>query len=155
MSHRLTRCTPRGYFARVRPHGRITFVGFLLLLGAIAGGYWLVMFVPLYIDQFEVQDAVNSAFNSYGVVNDAQLRVELEAKLREAKFTTHKEIDMMGNEVEKPGLLVTETNPMIEIDTVNRTLSVSYQYDRTVHLVPSDKIKVIHFVAKKKGKFPH
>ena len=114
-----------------------------------------MLFLPLYVDHFEVNDAVTSAFNGYGLISMPTLRVDLESKLREAKFATHKEIDMSGNEVEKPGLAVTETNPLIEADEVNKILTVMYQYDRTVRLIPTEKIRVVHFVAKKKGKFPH
>lgn len=126
-----------------------------MLIGVIAGGYWCVLFLPLYIDHFEVSDAVSAAFNGYGLVSMPTLRTDLESKLKEAKFATHKEFDMTGTEVEKPGLAVTEINPMIEADEVNKILTVSYRYERVVRLVPTDKIRVIQFVAKKKGKFPH
>jgi hypothetical protein len=126
-----------------------------MTIGAIGGLYWCFLFLPVYIDHWEVTDAVNAAFNAYGIVNDHIMRSELEAKLREAKFTTHLEFDQMGNEVEKPGLAVTDVNPNIEVDEVNRTLAVTYRYDRTIHFIPSQKIRVLHFVAQKKGKFPH
>jgi len=155
VSHRLTRCEARGYFPRVRPTGRISIGGFFLLIGVIAGGYWCVLFLPLYIDHFEISDAISAAFNAYGIVSGPTLRTDLESKLREVKFATHKEFDMTGNEVDKPGLAVTEINPMIEADEVNKILTVSYRYERVVRLIPTDKIRVIHFLAKKKGKFPH
>lgn len=120
-----------------------------------AGVYWLVMFVPVYLDHWEINDAVNSSYNAYGVSTDYVMRAELENRIREVKFGTHKEIDMMGNEVEKPGLGVTPTNPLIEIDEAAKKIRIRYEYDRVVHLVPSQKIKVLHMVAEKKGKFAH
>lgn len=125
------------------------------MAAVVAGGYWCALFLPVHLDHWEVQDAVKAAFNSHGIVNDHVMRAELEGKLRELKFATHTEFDAFGAEVERPGLEVIETNPLIEIDEVNRTLRVSYRYDRTVHLWPSEKIRVMHLTAEKKGKFPH
>ncbi len=127
-----------------------------MMIGAAAGLYWCFLFLPVYIDHWEVSDAVKTAFNAHGIVNNYVLRSELEGKLKELKFATHTEIDpMTGTEVEKQGLAVSEVNPNIVIDDVSRILSIRYEYDRTIHLIPTEKIKVLHFVAAKKGKFPH
>ena len=126
------------------------------MVAVVAGLYWCALFLPVYIEHWEISDAVQSAFNSHGIVNNYVMRSELEGKLRELKFVTHKEVDpMTGNEVDRPGLAVNETNPNIIIDDVSRILTIRYEYDRTIHLVPTEKIKVLHFVAQKKGKFPH
>ncbi len=139
----------------VRATGGISFGGVVVTALIVAGVYWLVMFVPVYIDHWEVNDAVQASYNSYGIVNDYIMRTDLENKLREVKFGTHKEFDMMGREVEMPGLPVTPTNPLIEVDEAARKIRIRYEYDRVVHLVPSQKIKVLHMVAEKKGKFAH
>ena len=110
--------------------------------------------MPLYIDHWEVVDIVKKAFNSYGIVNDATLRAELDSGLGEVKFVEHTELQY-GKEITKPGFAVSADNPVIIADEMNKMLEVTFRYERTVRLIPSDKIKVIHFVASKKGKFPH
>jgi hypothetical protein len=138
----------------MRATGKVNFVG-VLMLAALAGGvYWLMTFGMLYVDHYEVKEAVAVAYNKWLQVTPDRIRTELKNDLDSLKFGTHEEVDKGSGETRvKPGLGITDEQIVIEEDLVRKWVRVTVTYDRKVQLVPTQKTRVVRFVAEKKGHY--
>lgn len=127
------------------------------MVGAAAAGvYWLVLFLPLYIDNWEVRDKVVAAFNQYPLTPLDRVRTVLKGEIDSLKFGTHSQYDpVSGDTKTMPGLGLTDEQVVTEDDPVRRWFRVAVTFDRVVTLFPTEKQRTLHFVIEKKGPYAH
>ncbi len=132
-----------------------TFLGWVIALAVIGGIYAAVMFVPTYLENFDVKDVANSAFHSFKDTGEAGLRVSVLDTLNSDRFGTHEEYDEDGVLVTKPGLGLKDDQLQVQYDEKTRTLWLHFEYSRKIVLKPSDKVKVLNFVFDRREKPPN
>lgn len=124
-----------------------TFLGYLLVAAGIAALYGVIRFAPLYIDHLSVKDIVNSNLNRYREFSDvAGAKNDLLMRLNTVEWTTHKVTDEFGNTEDKAGLGLEEEAVEYDFEPRTKTAHIKVSYDRQVKLVPTEKIRVVHFV---------
>lgn len=118
--------------------GKIDLVGFLLLVVIASGIYAALMFVPVYIDNLYVSQAltVGSNLASRGFTED-KVRMEIRERLRN------------GGDNAVPGLNLTDDQIVIERNETTQMVSVRLDYARNVRLEPFDRIVRLAFHLKK------
>lgn len=137
--------------AAVRPTGKVNLVG-LLLLGAVgAAVYWAVMFVPKYVDNLEVKEAVEASLSSAGRAPDSSVKDAILRRANAPSMGSTTRVDESGQPVELPGLGLTEDNIVIDADPNAKKVTVTVEYDRVVVLKPTDNVKVLHFRVENSG----
>lgn len=135
----------------MKANGKVSLAS-LVLMAAVAGGIYSVIFiVPVYLDNLDVKEAVDAAFNMSGKANDDRLRIEIKEKVNKKTVGSHKEDDGYGNIKEVGGLGITDEQIVIERDMVHNTVRIVVDYEREVELKPTKKIRVISFHVEKEG----
>lgn len=139
----------------MKPSGKVNPVSVLLVLALIGAAYWAVIFVPIYLDNLDVREAVDAAFSRYHVDGEERARQFLMDRLNvhtpQGTIGHHFEIDEEGIEQELPGLGVPEENVTMDFVERDSQLTVRVEYDRVVVLKPSQKRRTLHFVVEKSG----
>ena len=126
----------------VRPSGKVNLIG-VVILGAIAYGiWWVVTFSGVYLDNIDVRDAVEGAYNESGRKDDATLISIMKNQLNLSTLGKHEETDEFGVTSEKGGLGLTDENFTISRDDVTKRITITIQYQRKVSLKPLKKIKM-------------
>lgn len=130
-------------------------LGTLVVLAAIACAiYVAAKVVPLYVDNLDVKEAVEAAFNLAGRNNnDSILRAEI--RERTSKMGTHVETDKWGNEQVVPGLGLTDDQIVIERSRVTDNVRIEVTYQREVDLSLFNYVHVLELSAIKEGLPPH
>jgi hypothetical protein len=141
-------------FRRVRPQGKVNLIGVVMLAGITYAIWWIVTYSTVYLDNLDVKDAVNSAFNQSVRAADADLRQGIVRRLNFSPLGWHWEETDSGERVRKPGLGVPDEGIEIERDDVANTILVRVTYEREVELLPFDKLDMVKFVVEKQGKIP-
>jgi hypothetical protein len=133
----------------VRPTGKVSLGGLVLAL-AVVGGLWAaVLFLPVYADNMDVQKAVREAWLASRKQSDEWLIGSLNAKLRHVG--THVEDDGFGNEVVKPGLVLTRDQVWVDRNSVTGEVTVQVTYQRDVRLKPLSKVVTLTFQPSMEG----
>lgn len=132
------------------PSGKVSLSGLLfvaLLAGVVYAG---VMFAPLYVDNFDVKDAVAVAHNHAAKGgDDASLRdIIIE---RTGRMGTHWETDKFDRDYLAPGLGLKPEQITIERSTVTPRVLIRVDYVRRVRLKPLDRVETVHFRVEKDG----
>ncbi|HYO66998.1 MAG TPA: hypothetical protein VEU33_13035 [Archangium sp.] len=131
------------------PSGKISFGG-LVLLTLVAGGIYLgVMFVPLYVDNLDVKEAVTAAFNRSPTSDDDSLRRLIIE--RTSDMGTHWETDKFDQDVLMPGLGLTDDHITIERSSVSPEVRIEVEYTRKVQLKPFNQVRIVRFNVVKDG----
>lgn len=132
------------------PSGKVSFGG-LLLLALLAGGVYLgVVFIPFYVDNLDVKEAVAAAHNRAAQrAPDSTLRNTIIE--RTSQMGSHWEVDQYDNDVLKPGLGLTEEQILIERSEVTGSVRIEVEYERQVRLVPTDRVHTLRFHVVKDG----
>ena len=132
------------------PSGKISFGG-LVLLTLVAGGIYLgVMFVPFYVDNLDVKEAVAAAHNRAAQTSDDDsLRNTIIE--RTSNMGTHWERDQFDNDILVPGLGLTHEQILIERSDVTQDVRIQVDYERRVRLKPTNKIHTLRFRVVKDG----
>ena len=139
----------------MRPTGKINLIA-VVILGAIAYGiWWVVTFSPIYLDNIDVKEAVESGFNLSARADDATVAQTIFAKVNNSKVGFHEEDDGYGTITTKPGLGLKEENLTILRDTVTGRISIVLDYQRKVLLKPLKKVKFVQFNVKREGPIPY
>jgi hypothetical protein len=134
----------------LRARGAVSLVSLFLLLVLVAAGYAGWTYIPLYMDNLEMREAMTAAFNRMGSDPDDE-RIRIYLLGRASKIGTHWEREN-GVRVEKPGLGLTAADLIIERESFtghNGRLQVDYQ--REYRLWPTDTFKVLDFHLEKAG----
>ena len=121
----------------------------LTLLLLVAGGaYAGWIFVPLWLDDLDVREAVAVGFGQLPVEGDQRIRELVMAKLR--NVGSHWE-DQDGKHVEVPGLGIAMDDIQVERNPQASTGRVAIDYTRMVKLKPLDRFWPVHFLAERSG----
>lgn len=132
------------------PSGKISFGG-LVLLSLVAGGIYLgVMFVPFYVDNLDVKEAVAAAHNRAAqTTDDDSLRNTIIE--RTSHMGTHWERDQFDRDILVPGLGLTRDQILIERSDVTPSVRIQVDYERRVRLKPTNHVHTLHFSVVKEG----
>jgi hypothetical protein len=131
--------------------GKINLVS-LALLGAVAAGiYWVFIFSPPYLDNLDVKEALNAAYNQAGRSTDAQLRAQIRAKLNDPKLGSHEQLDGFGNVRVVGGLGILDEQIVIERDEVSNWVQLRVEYEREIRLRPTERTHTLYFSPHKEG----
>jgi len=126
----------------------VNLVNLTLLLLVAGGAYAGWLFVPLWLDDLDVREAVAVGFGQLPVESDQRIRELVMARLR--NVGTHWE-DQEGKQVELPGLGVNMEDIQVERNPQSNTGRVAIDYTRTVKLKPLDRYWAVHFLAQRSG----
>ena len=132
------------------PSGKISFGG-LVLLTLVAGGLYAgVMFVPFYVDNLDVKEAVAAAHNRAAqTADDDTLRnVIIE---RTSEMGSHWERDQFDRDIQVPGLGLTPEQITIERSDVSGKVRIQVDYTRRVRLKPTKNVRTLRFRVVKDG----
>ena len=121
------------------------------MLAAIASViYVAVKVVPLYVDNLDVKEAVEAAFNLAGRNNnDGILRAEI--RERTSRMGSHVETDKWGNDQVVPGLGLTDDQIVIERSRITDNVRIEVTYQREVDLSLFNYVHVLELSALKEG----
>jgi hypothetical protein len=134
----------------MNPSGKVSF-GTLLLFTLLGGAiYGAVLYVPLYVDNLDVKEAVDVAHNISGRnPNDGVLRYEI--RERTSRMGQHWEYDQYGRAQLKPGLGLTDEQIIIEHNPVTSAVRIEVRYERPVVFKPSSYTRTVRFNVVKEG----
>jgi hypothetical protein len=126
-------------------------LGTLAVLAAIVGAiYVAAKVVPIYVDNLDVKEAVEAAFNLAGRNNnDGILRGEI--RERTSRMGSHVETDKWGNEQVVPGLGLTDDQIVIERSRITDNVRIEVTYQREVDLSLFNYVHVVELSAVKEG----
>lgn len=134
----------------MKPRGKVNPVSVLVLLGIAGGIYWAVMYVPLYLDNLDVREAVDTAISRFHTTGPAAAETWLHQRLTQRTtlgvIGSHPELDDDGVEQIVPGLDVDPDNITFDWDERNSELTVRVEYDRVIRLKPTQERRTVHFV---------
>jgi len=126
----------------------VNLVNLTLFAAHVSGVYLLWIWVPLWLDDLDVREALAAAVGQLGDPAHDD-RVRLLAAGRLATVGTHWE-ERDGKQVEVQGL---EVHPEdIQIEREGRLGRASLDYDRTVKLKPLEQYWTIHFHTMREGR---
>ncbi len=126
-------------------------LGTLAVLAAIASAiYVAAKVVPLYVDNLDVKEAVEAAFNLAGRNNnDGLLRAEI--RDRTNRMGSHVETDTWGNDRVVPGLGLTDDQIAIERSHITENVRIEVTYQRAVELSLFNYVHMLELSAVKEG----
>ena len=126
-------------------------LGTLVVLAAVASAiYVAAKVVPVYVDNLDVKEAVEAAFNLAGRNNnDSILRAEI--RERTSQMGSHVETDSWGNDQVVPGLGLTDDQILIERSRVTDNVRIEVVYQREVDLSLFNYVHVLEMRAVKEG----
>ncbi len=132
-----------------------TLIGYLTVAALAAAAYLGVMFVPVYLDNLNARDIVNTSFNQYRDLRSLEALAETVLRQFNAvAWATHVVEDKNGEKQVVKGLGLTEDNLFINFNEETRTLTLRVTYSRTVQLKPTDKVRKVNFVVERVGQPP-
>ncbi len=132
-----------------------TLIGYLTVAALAAAAYLGVMFVPVYLDNLNARDIVNTSFNQYRDLRSLEALAETVLRQFNAvPWATHVVEDKNGEKQVVKGLGLTEDNLFINFNEETRTLTLRVTYSRTVQLKPTDKVRKVNFVVERVGQPP-
>jgi hypothetical protein len=139
----------------VRPSGKINLIA-VVLLGALAYGlWWVVMFSGVYLDNLDIKDAVNGAYNESSRASDGVLISKILSAANSSTLGEHDEDDGYGTIKSMPGLGLKAEDITIARDDVRKTIKIAVEYQRKVLLKPTKKVKWVKFKIVKEGLAPN
>jgi hypothetical protein len=126
-------------------------LGTVVVLAAVAIAiYVAAKVVPLYVDNLDVKEAVDAAFNLAGRNNnDSILRAEI--RERTSRMGSHVETDTWGNDQVVPGLGLTDDQITIERSRITDNVRIEVNYQREVDLSLFNYVHVLEMRAVKEG----
>jgi hypothetical protein len=131
------------------PPGENRFGAFLVLSMVAAAIYAAVLFSGVFLDHFEVKQAVRAAHSRAGHDGDEMLRSQIvRESLREVG--THWEDAGTGQLQEAPGLGLSDDNIMIKRDA-NGDVLIRINYQRRIRLKPLDRFVTLTLSAEQDG----
>ena len=130
--------------------GAVSLVSLFLLLALVAAGYAGFLYIPLYLDNLSMREAVTAAFNRMAADPDDE-RIRLYLVSRANAIGTHWE-RQGAVQAEKPGLGLTPADFIIERESfTGHSGRVQLDYQREFRLWPTDTLKTVDFHVEKAG----
>lgn len=123
----------------------------LAVLALVAGVIYVgAKIVPYYVDNMDVEEAVNAAFNLAGRNgNDGILRAEIRS--RTMRMGSHMETDTWGVDRVVPGLGLTDDQIAIERSHVTDNVRIEVTYQRDVELALFHRTHTLVFHVVREG----
>ena len=138
----------------MRPSGKVNLIA-VVILGAIAYGiWWVITFSGIYLDNIDVKDAVEGAFNESNRKDDPSTAGAITSKCNMSTLGDHEEDDGYGTIKTVGGLGLKEENVTIVRDDVAKRISIVVEYQRKVLLKPTSKVKYVKFRVVREGPIP-
>ena len=139
----------------MRPSGKTNLIALVVIAAVLYGIWWIVTFSTVYMDNWNVIDAVKGAYNDSGRKSDQGV---LDAIIYSPSVNTcgfHDEDDGYGN-IKKGivGLGLKPENVTITRDDVRKTIRIVVEYERTLIQKPTDKVWRHKFRVVKEGLVP-
>lgn len=131
------------------PSGKVNPIGVALILGVIAAIYYVVVFSPVYLDNFDVSEAVAAAYNQVDQISDDRILPALKGKLD--RIGTHREPNEDGVLEETMGLGLDEDALTIDRNP-DGTVLVRVAYTREVRLKPTQRWVKVRFAPQRSGR---
>lgn len=133
----------------MRSRGAVNLVNLTLLLLVVGGSYAGWLFVPLWLDDLDVREAVAVGFGQLPVEpTDVRIRQLVMAKLN--NVGTHWE-EKDGKQVEVPGLGIALEDIQVERNPQANTGRIAIDYTRMAKLKPLDRFWPVHFLTERSG----
>jgi hypothetical protein len=123
---------------RYKQPSSVNFVSFLLLALLLGAGYWAFCFGPAYFKNYQVKQLVHEAASRYYKLSflDKSLRAQKTNELMNE--TRGKIVEVLG--FNDPQLVV-----QLLINEESKKVNVVAEYDHTVALAGTQKVRVLHF----------
>ncbi len=138
----------------MRPSGKVNLIA-VVILGALAYGiWWVVTFAGVYLDNIDVKDAVEGAYNISNRQDDATMAGSIIGKTNLSTLGSHEQDDGYGTITTVGGLGLKDENITIVRDEVTKRISIVVEYQRKVNLKPMSKVKYVKFRVVKEGPIP-
>ncbi len=134
-----------------RPRGAVNLVNLTLILIVAAGAYIAWLYVPLWLDDLDVREAIAAGVGQLPIepsALDGHIRTRVAARLN--TVGTHWE-DQDGKRVEVPGLGIEPDEIQVERNAQAKTGRLSVDYARTVRLKPLNKFWTLRFHTAREG----
>ena len=123
---------------RYKQPSSINFVSFLLLALVLGAVYWGYCFGPAYLKNFQVKQHVHEAASRYYKLSHLDRSARAQEVTKVLNETRAKIVDVLG--FNDPQLIVE-----LRINEETKKVNAIAEYDHTVKLVGTDKVRVIHF----------
>ena len=135
-----------------RPRGAVNLVNTTLFLAVAAVAYLAWLYIPLWLDNLDVREAVSIGFGqlSSGGPSMDTSRVQQAVADKLTRVGTHWE-EKDGAKVEAPGLGVEPQEVVVERAPDGKTGWVSVEYARTVRLKPLEQTWTVRFHSEQEG----
>ena len=138
----------------VRPSGKVNLIA-VVILGALAYGiWWVITFSGIYLDNIDVKDAVEGAYNECNRRDDPSTAGAIMSKTNMGTLGNHEEDDGYGTIKTVGGLGLKEENITIVRDEATKRISIVVEYTRKVVLKPTSKLKYVKFRVVREGPIP-
>ena len=137
-----------------RPRGAVNLVSLTLLVAVVSGAYLAWIYIPLWLDDLDVREALAAGAGQLVAENTAldAAAIQKMVAIRLARVGTHWE-EQDGKQVEVPGLALEPDDVQLERAHDGRTGRVSVDYARKVKLKPLDRYWTIRFHTSREGVF--
>jgi hypothetical protein len=119
----------------------------LLFVALAVAAYAAFFYVPLYMDNLDVKEAVAQAYNV--VLLEGEAGAKSKFVFRTSTIGEHFQVNDDGVEEVKPGLGLLEDS--LVVTEAGTKLTVSIEYDRVIVLKPTEKRRTVHFSVMKTG----
>jgi hypothetical protein len=128
----------------------VNLVSLTLLVAAVSGGYLAWIWIPLWLDDLDVREALAAGVGQLGAENSSLDAAGIQAMVANRLTTvgTHWE-ERDGQQVEVPGLLVDPDD--VHIEREGRKGRLSVDYTRTVKLKPLERYWTLRFHTVREG----
>jgi hypothetical protein len=130
----------------------VNLVSLTLFVALVAGAYLAWIFVPLWLDDLDVLEAVAAGVSQLTAEGKDTVAVQKEVAKRLAKVGFHWE-DQDGKQVEVIGLGVDPDDVQVERMKDGRKARLTVDYGRTVKLKPLERYWTIQFHTTREGVF--
>jgi hypothetical protein len=127
----------------------VNLVNTTLLLLLLGGGYAGYLFIPLWLDDLDVREAVAAAFGQMSTNNDDNA-IRGVVLSRAKTVGTHWE-EKDGKRVEVPGLGLESSDVVVERKTDSSEGRIRVEYTRVVRLRPLERYYSVPFQDEKSG----
>ncbi|MBI3183087.1 MAG: hypothetical protein HYZ28_13195 [Myxococcales bacterium] len=138
----------------MRPTGKVNYVTLALIVAALGGIYWVIFFAPVYLDNMDVKEAIEAAYNQSSQLGDDPLRKFVLDRVNSSQLGNHREDDGYGNVKVVGGLGIKPEQITIERNEVTRRIRIQVEYAREVVLKPTSRVRTVRFRPQKEAPFP-
>jgi hypothetical protein len=134
-----------------RPRGAVNLVSLTLTVAFLSGAYLAWIYVPLWLDNLDVKQAVSAGVGQLTSELGADPeRVRAEVVRRLSNVGSHWE-ERDGRQVEVPGLGLDAGDVKLERDGETKVVRLTVDYHRTVKLVPLERYWSVPFHVMREG----